>query len=106
MKIVFDPGVDGEPWTGPVVRGTASVGEAWLGPSALLERRATARGLGGRREPFAVRAAALGSALRDGRGFWSRSAEVDPLGTARELLRWRDSLCDAGWRGQGVSQRL
>jgi hypothetical protein len=56
-------------------------------------------GLAGPHPAPAERAAALVPALREHEGFWERSAEVDPLGSAREVLRWRDELVLAGWRG-------
>jgi hypothetical protein len=31
---------------------------------------------------------------------------VDPFATARRLLRWRDTLAMAGWRGEGKAPRL
>jgi ATP-dependent helicase/nuclease subunit B len=37
--------------------------------------------------------------LADSEAFYAKSFEVDPLGTARTLLAWRDSLVEAGWDG-------
>jgi ATP-dependent helicase/nuclease subunit B len=43
-------------------------------------------------------AATLGAAP-----FFARSFEVDPLGTAKTLLDWRDGLVEAGWNGQAIA---
>ncbi len=40
--------------------------------------------------------------LHDERAFYARSFANDPLGTAEELLRWRDGLVEAGWDGAPV----
>jgi len=42
------------------------------------------------------------ASLRDARAFYARSFANDPLGTAEELLRWRDGLVEAGWEGTPV----
>lgn len=42
------------------------------------------------------------ASLRDERAFYARSFASDPLGTAEELLRWRDGLVEAGWDGVPV----
>ena len=99
MKIRFDPDFDGGAWPGPLDGRDAAAGEAWLGELGLLERLETALGLAGPVPTAAERAAALVPGLRRIQGFWTRSSEVDPLGSARELLRWRDELMLAGWRG-------
>ena len=44
--------------------------------------------------------AALVPALRSTEGFWSASAAVDPLGSARKILAWRSTLVAAGWKGE------
>ena len=100
MRIVFDPTFDATPWPGPLAARDASAGEAWAGPRFLLNLLETQLGLGGPVVPAALRAAALVPALRASDGFWSASAAVDPLGTARMLLEWRDALWMAGWRGE------
>ena len=35
--------------------------------------------------------------------FYARSFDVDPLGTAKTLLQWRDALVEAGWNGQAIA---
>jgi ATP-dependent helicase/nuclease subunit B len=98
----FDQGY----WPGPLQDCQAAVGEHWVGPRGLLDRLETALGLRGPIEPEAVRVASLVPKLQSLAGFWSRSAGVDPFGTARMMLSWRDYLCLHGWRGEGKQPRL
>ncbi|MCC6849658.1 MAG: PD-(D/E)XK nuclease family protein [Deltaproteobacteria bacterium] len=100
MRILFDPTFDATPWPGPLAARHASAGEAWAGPRFLLSLLETQLGLAGPPVPAGLRAASLVPELRAREGFWSASAEVDPLGTARMLLEWRDALRMAGWRGE------
>ncbi len=106
MRITFDPAFDQGSWPGPIAQGHAASGEIWLGPSGLLSILETMTGLAGPTLPPAVRAAELVSEVRSIKGFWKDSAQVDPFGTARRLLEWRDFLWTQGWRGQPVSLRL
>jgi ATP-dependent helicase/nuclease subunit B len=106
MRILFDPSFDAPAWPGPLGARPAAAGEVWAGPAYLLDLLETALGLGGPPVARALRVAALVPAVRATAGFWSRSAEVDPLGTAGRLLAWRDHLWLAGWRGQPVAPRL
>ncbi|WP_434391123.1 hypothetical protein [Melittangium boletus] len=87
-------------------RGRLRAGAAWVGPGELLGLLETALGLAVPHEAFSARVAALVPHVRSTRGFWSESAEVDPLSTSRRLLEWRDTLQLHGWRGQAVSPRL
>jgi hypothetical protein len=103
VRIVFDPTFDATPWPGPLAARDATAGEAWAGPRFLLNLLETQLGLGGP-HPAALRAATLVPTIRVTDGFWSASAEVDPLGTARMLLDWRDALWMAGWRGAAVRE--
>lgn len=107
-RILFDPDFDGGSWPGPLASCDAVAGEAWLGARGLLDRLETVLGVAGLTPTPGERAAALVPGLRAQEGFWSRSAAVDPLGSARELLRWRDELAMAGWRGRvdGVPERV
>lgn len=107
-RIHFDRDFDGGSWPGPLDRCDAVAGEDWLGERGLLDRLETALGLAGMPPTPGERAAALVPGLRAQEGFWSRSAAVDPLGSARELLRWRDELAMAGWRGRvdGAPERV
>ena len=106
MRIRLDEAFVGGAWPGPGGLGGASAGEAWVGPGELLGLLETALGLAVPREAFSARVAALVPRVRGTRGFWSESAEVDPLSTSRRLLEWRDTLHLHGWRGQAVSPRL
>jgi ATP-dependent helicase/nuclease subunit B len=106
MQVRFDLDYDGYPWPGPLENRRAAYGELWAGQQGFLGLLETQTGLAGPAVPEAVRAAALVPAVRETAGFWSRSAEVDPMGVAGTLLRWRDLLWAAGWRGQSFSARL
>jgi hypothetical protein len=101
MKIRFDPDFDGGAWPGPLDGRDAAAGEAWLGQLGFLERLELSLGLTGPVPTAGERAARLVPGLRQTGGFWAQSVEVDPLGSARELLRWRDELMLAGWDGRG-----
>jgi ATP-dependent helicase/nuclease subunit B len=108
MRIRFDPDFDGGAWPGPLEGRDAASGVAWLGVLGLLDRLENAVGLAGPAPTAGERAARLVPGLRRVAGFWSRSTEVDPLGSARELLRWRDELVLAGWDGaaKGMPARV
>lgn len=101
MKIRFDPDFDGGAWPGPLNGREAVAGEAWLGELGFVEQLETDLGLAGPVASAGERAAALVPGLRANEGFWSVSSGLDPLGSARELLRRRDELVLAGWRGSG-----
>lgn len=106
MRIRFDLDFDGFPWPGPLQEDVASFGEQWVGPRGLLSLLETQLGLGGVNMPEALRAAALVPAILATKGFWTASAQTDPLSVADTLLHWRDTLWEAGWRGQPLSPRL
>ncbi len=99
LRVVFDPDFDFGYWPGPLAEREASAGEVWVGEAGLLGVLETLLGLGGRRLSSRTRAAALVPALIATDGFWSLSAEVDPIGSAKKLLDWRDQLRLAGWDG-------
>ena len=90
MKVRFDPDFDLGAWPGPLADREAVAGEVWVGPLGLLGHLETMLGLLGPVTSTQERAAALVPRLRAVEGFWSRSAAVDSLGSARELLRWRE----------------
>jgi ATP-dependent helicase/nuclease subunit B len=106
MKLVFDPDFDRGWWPGPLAEREAAAGVEWVGEAGLVGRLELALGLGGPPLSAAERAAALVPRVRSLQGFWSESAEVDPIGTAGRLLAWRDALWLAGWRGEPVAPRL
>jgi hypothetical protein len=102
LHIRFDLDFDGAVWPGPLGGRDAACGEAWLGPTGLLDRLEAVLGLGGAWPDPTARAVAFAAALDRVPGFWSRSLEADPLATARTLLEWRDGLRLGGWEGQPV----
>jgi len=106
MRIRLDEAFDAGAWPGPGGVLGASAGESWVGFSGMLNLLEMALGLSLPRDAFSSRVAALVPRVRGTRGFWSASAEVDPLSTARRLIEWRDCLRLHGWRGEGVSPRL
>jgi ATP-dependent helicase/nuclease subunit B len=92
--------------------GGARLGEVTWGPSQLLRDLELRLGLTQRVEPQALRVARWQTRVAElaerGR-YYSRSFEVDPLGTAEVLLALRDALVEAGWDGQtleGGGKRL
>ncbi len=106
MRIVFDPDFDSGAWPGPLTDRDAATGEVWVGPAGFLDHLEARLGLGGPRAFSVERIASLLTPVRQVEGFWSRSAEADAVETAAALLRWRDFLWHAGWRGQPITQRL
>lgn len=106
MRIVFDPDFDAGHWPGPLVGRDAAAGEEWVGAGRFAGVLETALGLPAPRFTAAERAARLVPHLREREGFWSRSAEADPFGSARRLLVWRDTLAMGGWNGEAREARL
>jgi ATP-dependent helicase/nuclease subunit B len=103
MRLTFDPDFDSGFWPGPLPPNSprkAAVGEAWVGPLILLGTLETALGLGGLFPSHSDRTISLAKTVVDQEGFWSKSAEKDPIGVARTLLRWIDWLKFHGWDGQ------
>lgn len=106
LRVVYDPAFDEGAWPGPCPEPGAVAGEVWVGTAGLVGLLEGRLGLRGPAVGAARRAASLSRRLASHTGFWSRSAQVDPLGTASRLLQWRDALALAGWEGQPVSTRL
>jgi hypothetical protein len=106
VRITFGIDFDDGYWPGPLGERQATAGEVWVGPSGLLGLLETALGLGRPQQSALLRAATLIKRVGDTEGFWSRTAEVDPLGAARTLLEWRDELRLAGWRGEAPTPWL
>ncbi len=102
MRIIFDPSFDRGGWPGPLGNGDtrARIGEPWAGPIKLRGHLEAALGLTGAYPTSAERIASLACILRKEAGFWSASAEKDPLGSARAILGWMDWHHSHGWTGQ------
>ena len=103
MRIVFGDAFDDGAWPGPLgdlaAGRSAVLDEVWVGPRGLTDVLAVRLGLLSLDPPRAAeRAADLARRLRDAplERPWSRSLAVDPLATARSLLRTRDALLDVG----------
>ena len=82
-----------------------SIGSAAMGPAGLLQVLETHLGLTAPRLSATQRAGQLLVGLARTPGWWSRSFEVDPWGTAQRLLQDLDALTVEGWTGQPVSPR-
>jgi ATP-dependent helicase/nuclease subunit B len=86
--------------------GKGAIGDVCWGPAELLRDLELRLGLSGPRQPHAVRVARFAARMAKlaprGR-YYSRSFEVDALGTAASGLELRDLLVEAGWRGQFIS---
>ncbi|HTA89808.1 MAG TPA: PD-(D/E)XK nuclease family protein [Polyangiaceae bacterium] len=86
--------------------GMGQIGAVTWGARELLRDLELRLGIQTRVVSEAVRiarwAARMG-ALESPTAFFSRSFAVDALGTARALLRLRDSLVEAGWRGEAIA---
>lgn len=104
MRIVFDPAFDRGGWPGPLGNGVgakaAAVGEAWAGTISLRGHLEAALGLTGLFPSTPERIASLAASMREVEGFWTESAEKDPLGSARAILQWLDWLVAHGWEGK------
>jgi ATP-dependent helicase/nuclease subunit B len=103
MRITFDPDFNGGFWPGPLrltPGKTATAGETWVGPRILRGILETALGLGGIFPSRSERTISFAQTVLVQEGFWSKSAEKDPIGVARVLLRWIDRLKLHGWNGQ------
>ncbi len=105
-QIVFDTNFDSGAWPGPLAGDNASAGESRVGMAGFVSCLETELGMARPSVRTAHRRAAHVPAMAGVKGFWSESAKVDPLGSARELLRWRDFLRLHGWRGYALAPRL
>lgn len=102
MTIVYSPYYDGEVFLGdsPEAMGTIYCGN--MGLMAFLQQRA---GIHYNITPDVEREADYLNAMntflddeeRSRNVFFKKAAEVDPLGVACKLLKWRDALIMAGW---------
>ncbi len=106
MRIVFDKDFNTGFWPGPLGKSDASIGELWVGEDGFRDALEMAVGLGGHYPSPMERALGLVGVLEKNDGFWSKSTEVDPIGSAQRILSIRDDLWMHGWRWQGQSKRL
>ena len=98
---------------GPCVRPrapgeSARLGEPTWSPAQLLRDLEQRLGLpkaeasAAERVPSWSKRLASHIASATAKPFYTRSFEVDSLGTAKKLLEWRDGLVDAGWDGRAA----
>lgn len=106
MHIVLDPAFAAGFWPGPLRGRAAAAGEDWVGAEGFTQVLEVALGLAPATISEGERAALLVPTMLGSSGFWSESAQVDPFGSARRLLDWRDRLAMAGWDGQASEPRL
>ena len=107
MQLVFSWFADVGAWPEHPGDGGAVLDQEVVGPLRLLDHVEIMLGLG-RPDFAAVRRIAVYRQKIEAAGpdrFWSKSFAVDPWSTARELLRWRDELVEAGWTGGVGSER-
>ena len=82
---------------------TTTLGEIRLGPRGLLETLETDLGLPPVLDHPAAEVARYRSCLADANDFarfYHASFDVDPIGVARELMRWRAQWYEGGWDGR------
>jgi ATP-dependent helicase/nuclease subunit B len=106
LRIVLDIDFDQSSFPGPLGDKQAVINEAWVGPIGLTDILETQLGLSGAYLSNAERALRLVNIMQKKDGFYSRSAQVDPFGSALRLLQWRDELKLSGWNGRAKSPRL
>ena len=86
-------------------RASARIGAPVWGPAGLVRDLELRLGLHSIAEHASLRIPRWMeriASLCDVRAFYAQSFANDPLGTAEELLRWRDALVEAGWDGAPV----
>jgi RecB family exonuclease len=86
--------------------GEGNLGDVCWGPAQLLRDLELRLGLSVPAAPHALRVARFAARMAkwasEGR-YYSRSFQVDALGTAAAVLELRDLLVESGWRGEAVS---
>lgn len=102
MKIIYSPYFASEVYTS--LKGVR-FGEIHTGSSGLLEEMELRAGMSAPAVSEAQRKIAYYKAIkrllkRGVRPFFKESFEKDGLGTASELLKWRDALVFAGWKAE------
>lgn len=107
MNVIFDSALDGRVWPNRLGERKGTIGEIRVGQLGLLGLLESHLGLRGPEAPEGLRVACLVPIVLGKKdAFWERSAEVDPFGTARELLRLHDFLVMSGWQQQPLTPRL
>ncbi len=101
-KLFFDEAFDGGVFNGR--HGLATAGESWVGPLGALGSLESLLGLTHKALGAGVRVGEALRGLSETSGFWDKSLEADGLATAREMLRWSDTLKLHGWKGQGTGR--
>lgn len=106
MKIVYSPYFAGDVYTS---NGDVRFGEIHTGSSGLLEEMELRAGMSAPTVSAAERKVAYYKAIksllkRGVRPFFKESFEKDGLGTASELLKWRDALVMAGWKTDNIPE--
>ena len=102
MTIVYSPYYDGEVFLGDAPEAMGTIYCGTMGLMDFLQQRA---GIHYNIKPDVEREAdylnAMNTFLADEKRsknvFFKKAAEVDPLGVACKLLKWRDALIMAGW---------
>jgi ATP-dependent helicase/nuclease subunit B len=86
--------------------GRGAIGNVCWGPIELLRDLELRLGLSTPDQPKAVRVARFAARmakLTPQPRFFSRSFEIDPLGSAESILRLRDLLVESGWKGESIA---
>lgn len=105
LRIVYGERLDGAAW--PPSPESGSLGFAAVGAAGFLALVETFAGLSGPPIPAARRIALMRrrlAASMDCPRFWSASFAVDPWAVAREILKWRDELVEAGWTATAIAE--
>lgn len=104
LRVVYGERLDGGAVSPANAKG--SLGAIAVGPAGLLSLVETFTGLSGPPVQAARRIALMRRRLAAYSGdapFWAASFEVDPWAVAREVLRLRDSLVEAGWNATAIA---
>lgn len=107
LRVLVGLELGGASWTerDQHASGAGGIGDVCWGPPQLLRDLELRLGLAAPSSPNVVRiaryAARIAKTAAQGR-YYTRSFELDPLGAAAALLRLRDLLVEAGWRGERI----
>ena len=103
MKIHYSPSYDGDIFLGD---SPSMMGEAYVGNMGLLQQLQLRAGVHRAPVPDVEREAQYHNAMMaviESTSF-EKSADVDPLGVAKNLLEWRDALIMVGWDARSLSE--